>query len=55
MADDMEFVGDAVAAMHVAGDAGDIERLAAIVALQQQIASGGSRPSSNRRPTRSAA
>ena len=31
----LEFGGDAVAAVHVAGDAGDIERLAAIVALDQ--------------------
>src|SRR5204862_1614884 len=36
MADHMEFVMDAVAAMHVAGEAGDIERLAAIVALQHR-------------------
>ena len=32
----MEFVGDAVAAMHVARDARDVERLAAIVALHQR-------------------
>src|SRR3546814_15184588 len=31
----LEFGADAVAAVHVAGDAGDIQRLAAIVALEQ--------------------
>src|SRR5437762_1861235 len=36
MADDVEFVMDAVAAMHVAGEAGEIERLAAIIALQHR-------------------
>src|SRR5579862_6410973 len=36
VADHAELVGDAVAAMHVAGDAGDIQCLAAIVALQQR-------------------
>ena len=35
VAHDVEFGADAVAAVHVAGDAGDIERLAAIVALDQ--------------------
>src|SRR3954452_11304063 len=36
MADDVELVVDAVAAVHVAGEAGDIERLAAIVALEHR-------------------
>src|SRR6266849_6270063 len=36
VANHVELVGDAVAAMHVARDAGDVERLAAIVALQQR-------------------
>src|SRR3954470_13542696 len=35
-AHDMEFVRDAVAAVHVAGDAGDVERLAGVVALHQR-------------------
>ena len=35
MADHMILVGDAVAAMHVAGEAGDLQRLAAVVALHQ--------------------
>src|SRR3546814_8482238 len=35
MADDVIFGGDAVAAVHIARDARDIERLAAIVALEQ--------------------
>ena len=35
MADDVEFVGDAIAAVHVAGLAGDVQRLAAIIALDQ--------------------
>src|SRR5437762_6808235 len=35
-AHDMEFVGDAVAAVHVAGDAGDVESLAGVVALHQR-------------------
>src|ERR1700720_4653614 len=33
VADHVVLVGDAVAAMHVAGSAGDVERLATIVAL----------------------
>src|SRR5690349_22876794 len=36
MTHDREFRGNAVAAVHVARDAGDIERLAAIVALDQR-------------------
>src|SRR3954471_4310630 len=36
MADDVKLVMDAVAAMHIAREAGDIERLSAIVALQQR-------------------
>jgi len=36
MADHVKFVVDAVAAMHVAGEPGDVERLAAIVALQHR-------------------
>ena len=35
VADDVIFASDAVTAVHVARDAGDIERLAAIVALDQ--------------------
>src|ERR1700730_4091767 len=36
VADHLVLVGDAVAAVHVAGGAGDVERLAAIVALQDR-------------------
>jgi hypothetical protein len=36
VADDVVLVGDAVAAVHVAGDARDVERLAAVVALDQR-------------------
>src|SRR6266702_403803 len=36
VADDVELVGDAVAAMHIARDPRDVERLAAIVALQER-------------------
>src|SRR5689334_24947596 len=36
MSDDVELVVDAVAAVHVAGEPGDIERLAAIVALEHR-------------------
>jgi hypothetical protein len=32
----MEFVGNAVAAVHVAGKPSDVERLAAIIALEQR-------------------
>ena len=32
----VELVGDAVAAVHVAGEPGDVERLAAIVALEER-------------------
>ena len=32
---DMEFVADAVAAVHVAGHAGNVQRRAAVVALEQ--------------------
>ena len=35
VADDMILIHDAIAAVHVAGDAGDVQRLAAVVALQQ--------------------
>ena len=35
VADDVEFVGNAVAAVHVAGRAGNLQRLAAVVALQE--------------------
>ena len=35
VAHDLELGADAVAAVHVAGDAGDVERLAAIVALDE--------------------
>src|SRR6266571_677770 len=34
--DDVELVGDAIAAMHVARDPRDVERLAAIVSLQER-------------------
>ena len=34
--DDVVFIGHAIAAMHVARDAGDVERLAAIVALHKR-------------------
>ena len=34
MANDVKLIRDAVAAVHVAGGAGDVERLAAIVALE---------------------
>src|SRR3954447_11051973 len=36
MTDDMEFVMNSVTAVHVAREPGDIERLAAIIALQQR-------------------
>ena len=36
VADHVVLVGDAVAAVHVVGGAGDVEHLAAIVALQQR-------------------
>ena len=36
VADHVKLVMDAVAAVHVAGEAGDIERLAAIIALQHR-------------------
>src|SRR6266481_1166879 len=36
VADDVILVRDAIAAVHVPGDPGDVERLAAIVALQQR-------------------
>src|SRR5216684_7405131 len=41
VADHVVLVRDAVAAMHVAGGAGDVERLAAIVALQDRDHFGG--------------
>ena len=44
--DHVVFVGDAVAAVHVASDARDVERLAAVVALQQEMFSGASGPAS---------
>ena len=37
----MEFIADAVAAVHVAGHPGDVQRLAAIVALDQRDRFGG--------------
>src|SRR3954463_5782324 len=46
---------DAVAAVHVAGDAGNVERLAAFLRLTFEIISGAILPSSIRRPTRNEA
>ena len=36
MADDVVFIGNAVAAVHVAGDTGNVYRLAAIIAFDQR-------------------
>ena len=51
VADDVVLVRDAVAAVHVARRPGDVERLAAVVALDQRDHLGrrGPRPSAGRR------
>jgi hypothetical protein len=51
--DDMELRRDPVAAVHVARDAGDIQRLAAIVALDEADCLGNELARIRRRPTRS--
>ena len=52
MAHDMIFLRDAIAAMHVARGAGNIQRLADIIALHDRHHFGANRPSSINRPTR---
>ena len=51
----MEIGRNAVAAMHVPRDTGDIQRLATVISFYREIISGTIRPASNRRPTRKAA